>query len=983
MLRRARFLVCLLLVLLGALASRASSGPVNPAEAAFSATLPTGTLITPAGSEVRQLDRLSGSGDCAHCIGLLPLELALSPSGRWLATADSGTDSKTISIVDVTTNTVSDHLNLNLGAFMGVAWVNDDTLYVSGGSYGMVYVVKRAASGPFSLSQPYIPVGNFPAGMTTSSDQRYVYVVNDMSNNLDVIDTATRAVIDVVPTGDHPYTVVARRDRLYVSNWGGNTVSAYQLADAGHPVPLGISPNPGGFTDYTTIAPIPDAVGAVAHVGAHPSAMALSADERTLYVTDGNDDAVSVVDTRTMTEASRVRVAPVLAQPNAVPLSSAPGALALAGNELFVANGGNNALAVIDTAKAVSSPGQALLGYLPTGWYPSALQVVGTDLYYANAKGDGPNTSSAGGTGVLFQGRGVPPTGSVWHIPVSDAMTNLRTYTGLVAEDNNWTSLPGNTSGGTALSNIHHVIYVLRENKTFDEEFSDVPQADGRQCQTPGEVATYQPSSETYSCPDGKPSLLVYGKEITPNNHALARKYALLNDFDVDAETSIIGHQWSTASQLSDFAQKVYGNDTQWTSQEPGTPELNGAFDMSYPGGGYLFDAVLKAGKTARAYSGGYDAADVSGRTQNVQKIVDNVDLLVPLGIDSGLYPDTLRVNEFSRDVNLHGLANYSFIWLPDDHTVGGLPRNLNPQSQVATNDLATGQLVDFVSHSRYWADTAIFVNEDDPQSGRDHISGYRSIFMVASPYAKRGYVSNGHYDQSALIRTIEQILGVQPISQNDETIASMSDLFTSIADPTPFTALMPQVPPTLNPPGGPFAAASRAIDWRGVDRNPGQQTALLQAMLHHGGSPGLQMTGGSVADQWRAFTGAGVRFAGLFSGVPPSTAPGARVATPASSQTVGLANTGAAGIAPAVVGLPVAALLLSGRLGRRWRRSRNGQPVNRGLRRALSLSSTGPAVSGRGNSTSFGTTLSVSPGGADGEVRTPGQRFTKPLLYH
>ena len=269
-----------------------------------------------------------------------------------------------------------------------------------------------------------------------------------------------------------------------------------------------------------------------------------------------------------------------------------------------------------------------------------------------------------------------------------------------------------------------------------------------------------------------------------------------------------------------------------------------------------------------RAYSGGYDAVDVSARPINLEQILEDTDLLVPIGLDSGLYPDTLRVQEFERDVTTRGLADFSFIWLPDDHTTGGLPGNLNPQSQVATNDIATGQLVDYISHSRYWKDTAVVVIEDDPQSGQDHVSGYRSIFMVASPWAKRVYHSSQRYDMSSLLRTIELIFGTPPLSQTDLAVTPLTDLFTETPDYSSYTWLTPQVPPTLNPPQGPWAGATEAFDFSKVD--PLGFGAFMARMERMAGDYGwLRLNpayGTTTQQQWEAVIRAGTDYARLFA---------------------------------------------------------------------------------------------------------------------
>lgn len=824
--------------------------------------LPMGSDLTPAGAEVKP----NAAGDT---FGLLPQTIAVSPDGRWFATSDSGNDTKSVTIVDAATNTVFQHLDLNKPTFAGIAFQDDDTLYLSAGTYNGVWKLTRPdAASPFSLaSSTPTPTGYFPAELgfvPSQTTPQKLYVANDMSNSLTVLDTAGQAPPITVPVGDHPYGIAFAPGHAYVSNWGNATVT--ELDASG--VPTGLSPNPGGYTDYTTVAPLPTTVGRVAQVGRHPSALFADPATHRLYVADGNDDAVSVVDTATMTEVERIGVAPPLGKRIPTPLSSSPGALALYGRYLFVALGGDNAIAVLDVDQR--NPRKALLGYIPTGWYPSALAIQNGVLYYANAKGDGPNSLSGGGTGVLFQGRGTPPRGSMWYLPVSQALSNLGGYTYEVYQDNNWTTLPGAVSAkGTPLTHIKHVVYVLRENKTYDEEFSDIPGGNGQPCRTPGATATYSAANENYTCSDGQPAVLTYGREITPNNHALAERFALLDNFDVDVETSIIGHQYANASQLSDFAQRTYGSTEGWTSQEPGFAPQNGALDIAYPGDGYIFGAVAATGHSVRAYSGGYDAVDVSARPTNLEQILEDTDLLVPIGIDSGLYPDTLRVQEFERDVATRGLADFSFVWLSDDHTTGGLPGNLNPQSQVATNDIATGQLVDFLSKSQYWKDTAVVVIEDDPQSGSDHVSGYRSIFMLASPWAKRGYHTSQHYDMSSLLRTLELIFGTPPLSQTDLAVSPMTDLFTDTPDYSTYDWLTPQVPPTLNPPQGPWATATERFDLRRVD--PPGFGDFMRRMEQTAGNYGwLYMNpadGTTVQQQWQAVLRAGVDYARLFVG--------------------------------------------------------------------------------------------------------------------
>ncbi|MGH2727515.1 MAG: hypothetical protein ACRDKS_11150, partial [Actinomycetota bacterium] len=382
---------------------------------------------------------------------------------------------------------------------------------------------------------------------------------------------------------------------------------------------------------------------------------------------------------------------------------------------------------------------------------------------------------------------------------------------------------------GHGINNVKKVIYVVRENKTFDQEFGDIAAANAR------------------------PDLVRYGREITPNSHAMAETWALLDNFYVNTETSIIGHQYSNAGQLSDYTQRTFGNTLLWTGSSDGRIPDEGFAEVSFPNSGYLIDNVLRHGKTARTY--GLEGGRVSVGKEAVSKDVNNIDLAFPPGFDNGSYPDTLRVREFLNDVKIRGLSDFTYIWLPADHTSAGIPGYYGPNEMVASNDVATGMVLDWLSHSKYWHEAAMFVVEDDPESGKDHVSPYRSIFMGASPWLKRGYHSSEHFTVPGLLRTMEIALGLPAMSQNEHSAEPMLDLFTTAPDLTPYEVKTADVPPAFNPPLGAYAERSLKLNLAVVDQDEAEIAELLEDMLVNDPVETIPIDdrfGKTAAEKWR-----------------------------------------------------------------------------------------------------------------------------------
>ncbi|MGH2785476.1 MAG: bifunctional YncE family protein/alkaline phosphatase family protein [Actinomycetota bacterium] len=809
------FSLLVVLVVAGAQFGWTAYGPSAGAEIIQLSTLPTGVEIHPVGQKV------GGVGP-----GQLPVSVALSPDGRTAVTADSG-PAKSLTVFDVATRQTSQRIDLQPAGqalYNGLVWVNGGRFIAAGGPSGQVYVYDRGPEG-FTQTAKW-RAGRYVAALALVGSD--LLAVDQDLGVVTILNAANGAPRGVALVGDHPEDVVASSDgtKIWVSNWGAKTVSVILHPAPGVYLPAGAEANrAGSIGDVRDYLPSGVKVGTVIDVGDHPSDLLLAPDGKSLYVTNGNDDTVSVIDTATDTVRATIDVAPY---PNA-PKSTAPQGLAITpdGATLFVANGGNNNVAVVDTATA------KVRGLIPAGWYPSAVALAGDDLVIVNAKGDGPLIGYSAECDC-YSG-GADPKGTIYILELAQITpAALAAWTTDVTHYNRFDTRPGDIDApaGNGINNVKKIVYVVRENKTFDQEFGDIAGADAR------------------------PDLVRYGREITPNSHAMAETWALLDNFQVNTETSIIGHQFSNAGQLSDYTQRTFGNTLLWTGSSAGRIPDEGIQEVSFPNSGYLVDNVIRHGKSARIY--GFEGGRASVGKDAVLKDVNNIDFAFPPGFDNGAIPDTIRVREFLRDVQVRGLADFTYIWLPADHTVGGLPGGYGPNEQVASNDVATGMVLEWLSHSKYWNESAMFVVEDDPQSGKDHVSPYRSIFMAASPWLKRGYHSSEHYTVPGLLRTMELALGLPAMSQNEHSATPMLDIFTTEPDFTPYDLLTADIPPAFNPPIGPYAERSLKLNFAIVDQDEGEIAELLEDMLVRDPVKTIPIDdrfGATAAEKWRSLS--------------------------------------------------------------------------------------------------------------------------------
>ncbi len=512
--------------------------------------------------------------------------------------------------------------------------------------------------------------------------------------------------------------------------------------------------------------------------------MGLSPDGAFLFVANANSDSVSVVDTVSFRVRETISVRP---DPN-LPFGSITNALAVSkdGRTLFVANGGNNAIAVVKLS-AKSGKSSVVRGFIPTGWFPGGVCTDGTNLYIANVKGEGSREREPGAT--AWNSREV--RGSVTKAAIPDdaqlatltrrALTDARvpqTLLALEKAESGLKPVPVPRHPGEP-STIEHVVYVIKENRTYDQVFGDLSQG------------------------NGDPKLCTYGRRITPNQHALAEEFVLLDNYYCNGVVSADGHQWATQGTVSDYQEKAFG----------GHPRgyFFGTDALAYAGCNFIWDSALLHGRSFRNYGeldfsrlvpGGkwFDVyRDFQGKAGKITfKPSMQLETLrkytCPTFPGWNLaIPDVVRIEAFLKEFKAYERSgdwpDFVIVYLPQDHTAGTSPDYPTPRALVADNDLAVGRLVEAISHSRFWPKTAVFVNEDDPQNGWDHVDGHRSLCLVISPYVKRHAVVSQFYNQLSVLHTIGHILGLPSTVQLAAQAPAMEACFTGTPALTPYTA--------------------------------------------------------------------------------------------------------------------------------------------------------------------------------------------------
>jgi DNA-binding beta-propeller fold protein YncE len=728
-------LLVLCCLLLGTTLS-AQQRPGKTADASM--LLPNGWKLNPAG---RSLE-----------LGDFPMNLAVSRSGRLLAAVNNGQGTHSLQLIDTRREKILHHLEIPT-AWLGLDFSkNEKNLYVSGGNENAVFRYrienqKLILKDTFAVGKPYKGKISL-AGLSLDEARNKIYVVSKESNSLYVLDISTKQVSSVHLLGAEAYTCKMTPDnkKLLITLWGAGKLLVWNCDTQ---------------KIEQTIA-----------VGDNPNDIAIRSDGRFAFVANADDNSVSVVDL-IAGKTTETLIATLF--PDA-PTGSTTNSVALSPNEamLYVANADNNCLAVFD----VSAPGKSFSkGFIPTGWYPTAVKAVGKKIFVANGKGfssfpnpKGPNPVGAayqkGDTNVKEQyiARLMKGSMSIISRPKEEELKQYskQTYQNTpytkereqLAEGEAGNPIPQKTG---APSPIKYVFYIVKENRTYDQVLGDMTEG------------------------NGDPALCLFPEKITPNQHALAREFVLLDNFYVAAEVSADGHNWSMGGYANDFVEKTW---IQSYGGRGGEYVYEGQAPIAWPKGGFIWDYCKRAGVSYRTY--GEFADDYKANYATLEghfcPYFTSWDTEVR---------DTMRVRqwrqEFDSMVTTGSLPRFNSLRLINDHTDGLHKGSHTPFAHVADNDLAVGLFIEHLSKSKVWKESAVFILEDDAQNGADHVDAHRSIAFVASPYCKRNFVDHTLYTTNSMLRTMELILGLPPMSQQDAAATPMWRCFTPQANLKPF----------------------------------------------------------------------------------------------------------------------------------------------------------------------------------------------------
>jgi YVTN family beta-propeller protein len=740
---------------------------------------------------------LSPAGDPIELPGDMPARILVSQDSKYLFVNTTGFNELGVSVIDLTTRRVAQHVDL-LKSWIGLALLEGDRIVASGGGpvpeepktwgvrSGIEPEVRERLKDPAYLLQWKDKKLSFVKGiqMPASQSPRFIAgVAKGRGGSIYIADAENDSVLRLegddfhvaasTRVGYRPYEIAVSDGVIAVSNWGDGSVSLLE---------------PDIMRERGRVA-----------VGRFPNQLLFVPDGR-LFVANSGSNTVSVIAGNRVIETIDVALTP------GAPVGSTTDALAInpSGTRLFAANADNNDVAMVDISDRSRS---VVMGFIPTAWYPTALAVSrdGKNLYIGVGKGLGIGANVPFVEQAFRLGR--PPEnnldnpridskqynylgtllrGFVYTLPVPDAR-EIQTLTARVRANHPEPKNPSPSILEDALSRIKHVVYIIRENRTYDQVFGDVTRG------------------------NGDPNLVLFGAKITPNAHRLAEDYVLFDNFYVNGEVSWDGHQWCDYAYSTDYTQRFWMYTYSGRSQLPQDGRLRGM-----PGAS-LWELAGSHGLDYRNYGEGNTRPSEALRAVATRGI-----------------RDTNRVAAFIQELKkaettgdwpaLHVMA------LPGDHTRGMLPDSYSPAAMVADNDLALGRLVEAVSHSRFWKDTAILVVEDDAQDGPDHVDAHRTVALAISPYIKRHFVDHTQYTQVSLVRTIELILGLPVLTQYDEAATTLENAFTREPNFNPYTAIVPQVDmEARNPKDGSGAVASLQLDFSDVDRaDPAKLNVIL-----------------------------------------------------------------------------------------------------------------------------------------------------------
>ncbi len=743
-------------------------------------TLPNGWQLSPAGRSLP--------------LGDLPLNIAVSPSKKLIAVTNNGQSVQSLQLIDTKTEKEL-HSVVVPKAWYGLKFSsNEKFLYASGGNDN--WILKYAVKNNKLVLKDSIKLGKkwpekiSPAGIEVDDAANKMYVVTKENNSLYIIDLVTKQILFKDTLNDPAYACLLSKNKkeLYISVWGGKKILVFDISTE------------------KFIATI--------NVGENPNELLLSKNGNLLFVANAGDNAVSVID---IAQRKVLEVLNAALYPDA-PTGSASNGLALSENQktLYVANADNNSLAVFDVSKPGFSKSK---GFIPTGWYPTNVKVIGKKIFISNGKGFSSKPNAKGPDpakhdqevnyqhgdykskqsqveyiGGLFKG-----TMSIIDEP-TDAL--LAAYSKQVYSNTPYTKekeLHAKGEAGNPIpmkvgdpSPIKYVFYILKENRTYDQVLADMPGG------------------------NGDTSLLLFGENITPNQHKLAGEFVLLDNFYVDGEVSADGHNWSTAANANDYLEKTWP--TSYGSRG-GNYDAEGNREAANPDRGFIWDYCKRAGISYRTY--GEFADDYKANI----KVLENHFCPYYTSWDESVR-DTTRFYQWKREFDslraVNAVPRFNSLRLINDHTEGQRLKRPTPFAHVADNDLAVGMFVEYLSKSTIWKETAIFIVEDDAQNGPDHVDAHRTTAYVAGGFVKRNFIDHTMYSTSSMLRTIELILGLPPMSQYDAAAEPMWRCFTTTPDLTPFISVPALVDLNeKNIKNTPSAKLSQTFDFSKEDRIP------------------------------------------------------------------------------------------------------------------------------------------------------------------
>jgi YVTN family beta-propeller protein len=744
-----------------------------------------GAVLLPTSQSVRPV------GDVLRFAGR-PVDLALAADGRFAFVKEAGA----LVLVDTASWSVVQRLSFgeDQGASVhGLAVSRDGRhVFVTDTKRGL-REARFGANGELvwarTIDMPLPAIGGepYPCGIALSAAQDRALVCLSRSNSVAIVDLAAGSVTAEVPVGVAPFDVAIAPDgrTAYVSNFGGRRAAQGEVTAKSSGTDIAVDAH--GVASSGTVTRIDLATqsgGASIECGLHPSDIELAADGSRLYVAAANSDAVFAVDTATFTVAEKISVK----LDEHLPFGCIVNALSISpdGTHLYAANGGNNALAVVRLGR--EGRASTVEGFIPTDWFPGAIVCRGEHVFVACVHGDGSREPKTAGKWHSNQVRGSlarvhAPDETALAAWSAQAREDARVPAALRALDRARTGVAARPVPRRAgePSVFEHVVYVIKENRTYDQMLGDIGRG------------------------NSDPALCIFGRDVTPNHHALAESFVLLDNYYCNGVVSADGHQWATQGVAVDYIEKQFGG---WTRcYDLGTDAL------TYAASNFLWDSALLSGLSFRNY-GEFDFPRLTAPkggwfdvyrdwTSGAREFACTHSIQVEAlrRYSAPEYPgwelkitDQLRMDrfldEFRASERTGEWPNLVIVYLPQDHTSGTSAKAPSPRAHVADNDLALGRLVDAISHSRFWPSTCIFVNEDDPQNGFDHVDGHRSLCLVASPYTRRGAVISHFYDQTSVLHTIEKILGLPPLTQLDALAPTMDDCFTAKPDFAPYDRL-------------------------------------------------------------------------------------------------------------------------------------------------------------------------------------------------